>query len=33
MEHFDMSREDAEKKTQLYIDLGYFRPSDEAVAV
>jgi len=26
MEHFDMSREDAETKTQLYINLGLFRP-------
>lgn len=29
MDHFDMSREDAEKKTQLYINIGLFKPSDE----
>lgn len=29
MEHFRDSREEAEATTQLYIDLGYFTPSDE----
>ncbi|MDX1878223.1 hypothetical protein SBE55_10375 [Mycolicibacterium sp. 141076] len=28
MEHFGNSREEAEKKTQLYINLGLFKPSD-----
>lgn len=29
MDGFGDTREEAEKTTQLYIDLGYFRPSDE----
>ena len=30
MECFDLTRDEAEKKTQIYIDLDYFRPSDES---
>ena len=32
VEGFRMTREEAEKKTQLYIDLDYFRPCDEVNA-